>query len=341
MLLPVSLLVAVAWVYWLLRPTHSRVLPPQRRRAVPWLGTQVLALAIAVLFLCPALAEGLLRGTPFLNWLYGPGFLDALERREEFASARYLVWVAVLAFPLRLVAIIALVKLSQAHWYQVGLSGQHVGRDVLHGVLGFCVMTPVVRGVQQIAADLWRTWVVAPGEHPLIKVSETQPHLIDWLLIFTAAVVTAAVVEELLFRGILQPWFATRPYGGDIAVIASLGLAAFAVSPSMYAAGAVRDKAIASAPFLFALAMVPAYLLVRRLSRSLTLTAIFGTALLFGVAHSGVWPTPISLFVLALGLGVLCYRMQSVLPAMVTHALFNALSFVELVVHSVTHAKGE
>jgi membrane protease YdiL (CAAX protease family) len=302
---------------------------------------QVLALAIVVLLFCQFLAESLLRVTPLLTWIYGPDFRIALEHKKEFASARFQVWVALVAFPLRLATIAALVKLSQAHWYQVGLMARPIGRDVLHGVLGFCVLTPVARGVHSLVAELWRGWVVAPAKHPLEKMSETHPQLIDWLVIFTAAVITAAIFEELFFRGILQPWFASRPYGGDLAMIAALALAAFAISPAISAAAGLRDNLIASAPLYFTLAMVPVYLLLRRCVRSWTLNAIFGTALMFGVGHSGVWPTPISLFLLGLGLGLLSYRMQSVVPTMVAHALFNALSFVELLAQSLKHAKGQ
>lgn len=53
--------------------------------------------------------------------------------------------------------------------------------------------------------------------------------------------------------------------------------------------------------------------------------AVFGTALLFGMLHVGVWPTPIPLFVLGLGLGWLAWRTQSLVGPIVLHALFNAV----------------
>jgi hypothetical protein len=53
--------------------------------------------------------------------------------------------------------------------------------------------------------------------------------------------------------------------------------------------------------------------------------AVFGTALLFGMLHVGVWPTPIALFVLGLGLGWLAWRTQSLVGPIVLHSLFNAV----------------
>src|SRR5947209_2156896 len=119
------------WAYWLLRRRPSRLLPPQRHRAVPWNGLQVFALAIAVILVCPGLAEFILRGTPLLQRLYGDNFFEMLDRKEVSAIARYQVWIGVVAFPLRLATIVALLRLCDARPYQLGWTGRHIGRDLL------------------------------------------------------------------------------------------------------------------------------------------------------------------------------------------------------------------
>src|SRR5262249_41002209 len=88
------------------------------------------------------------------------------------------------------------------------------------------------------------------------------------------------------------------------------------------------DRALldAWAPALFVLALAPCYLLVWRRSRTPVGPAIFGTALLFACVHAFVWPSPVALFVLALGLGVLAWRSQSLVGPVVLHALFNGVS---------------
>ena len=58
--------------------------------------------------------------------------------------------------------------------------------------------------------------------------------------------------------------------------------------------------------------------------------AIYATSLLFAAAHSFAWPTPISLFVLALGLGFLVFRTQSIIGSITLHALFNSISVLVL-----------
>jgi hypothetical protein len=56
-------------------------------------------------------------------------------------------------------------------------------------------------------------------------------------------------------------------------------------------------------PLLAFLALVPIYLLVWRFSKSPFGPAWFGTAVLFAWVHARVWPSPIPLLFLALGLG--------------------------------------
>jgi membrane protease YdiL (CAAX protease family) len=58
--------------------------------------------------------------------------------------------------------------------------------------------------------------------------------------------------------------------------------------------------------------------------------AIFGSAMLFAVFHTHDWPAPIALIVLALALGWLATRTQSLLAPIALHALFNLASFIAL-----------
>jgi membrane protease YdiL (CAAX protease family) len=331
---------ALIWTVWLVRSRPSQILPPQRRRAVPWHGIQLLALVFLVLFIIPSVVDAVLRYTPFLTLLYGNDFLAALNRKDTAAASRYAIWSAVLAFPLQLASVAALLKVSGGRAYQVGLTGRRWFRDVLLGVMAFFALMPFVNMFHIAVAWAWREYVAPPVPHPLEQISQTQPHMIDWVLILTSAVVAAAIVEELLFRGVLQPWFTSRPYGGDVAVVASLAYVALVVTGRTWTdprplSAPGRSLLIESAPLLFALAMVPVYLLLR-LARSPTANGIFGTALLFGIVHASAWPTPIPLFLFGLGLGLLYYRTQSLVPPMVTHALFNLVS-AAMLAYQATH----
>ena len=57
---------------------------------------------------------------------------------------------------------------------------------------------------------------------------------------------------------------------------------------------------------------------------------MFASSALFAAVHSFAWPSPVALFVLALGLGWLAHRTRSLVGPIVLHGLFNAVSCVLL-----------
>jgi Type II CAAX prenyl endopeptidase Rce1-like len=69
------------------------------------------------------------------------------------------------------------------------------------------------------------------------------------------------------------------------------------------------------------------YLRVRSVQHA---RAIIASSALFAAVHSQVWPSPVPLFVLALGLGYLYMRTRSLVGPVVVHGMFNAVSAVYL-----------
>ncbi len=57
-----------------------------------------------------------------------------------------------------------------------------------------------------------------------------------------------------------------------------------------------------------------------------TVLALYLNGLLFGAIHSSVWPSPIPLFPLGVGLAWVAYRTQSLVSSIVAHALFNGVA---------------
>ena len=53
---------------------------------------------------------------------------------------------------------------------------------------------------------------------------------------------------------------------------------------------------------------------------------VYGSAALFAAVHSAVWPTPIPLFALGLGLGWVAVRTKGLLAPFLVHGLFNTVS---------------
>jgi hypothetical protein len=58
--------------------------------------------------------------------------------------------------------------------------------------------------------------------------------------------------------------------------------------------------------------------------------ALIASSLLFALLHVGQWPTPIPLFVLALGLGYSYHRTNSLAAPVTLHVLFNGSSLMQL-----------
>ena len=96
-----------------------------------------------------------------------------------------------------------------------------------------------------------------------------------------------------------------------------------------------KGMAIEAIPPFFVIMSYPVCLLAGRLSvwlsiRPIAVRGILGTSMLFAVLHASVWPTPIPLFFLALCLGYLAYRTQSIIPGIIVHSLFNSIATLQL-----------
>ena len=61
------------------------------------------------------------------------------------------------------------------------------------------------------------------------------------------------------------------------------------------------------------------------------LLALYGNGLLFAALHGSIWPTPIPLFLLGVGLAWLAYRTQSLVGPLVAHALFNGVAALDMI----------
>jgi membrane protease YdiL (CAAX protease family) len=333
-------------------------LPPQRHRAIPWTGLEVCLVAL-VYFLVPAFVLAALRQTRAFELLYGIDLESALdasatEEVRESAMDRLSLWVPALAFPFQVAAMLFLLySVSGTRPYQLGLTKHRAAANVYLGAKYWLLWTPVVivlnAAVNLIYPLLTRQ---APQEHPVTRLIH-GPHLwVDWLVVVIVALAAAPFLEELVFRGILQPWFSRRSWGGAAAMAAAFGFALLSQVNTLYDTNKKGDFGgffLALAPSLFVLVLVPGYFGADRLAKrffpkfSSGPTSLhenvargwYGTAVLFAAVHSNVWPSPIPLFVLALVLGWLAYRTQSLVGPILLHVLFNGVACVSLILTQV------
>lgn len=325
-----ALPVAALWSF--LGKTQS-LFPPQRRRLAPWSGYEVCLVFFLVLLLLPSLLKELLNRVGFFNGLYGPAFNPV----QELGGIRCSLWIAAFAFPLQVAGIVIILRaLSGTRLYQLRLTTWGAGRGVVLGWLGWLVLTPPVLALNVLVT--WGYWLsegAPPEEHPLARLAQAQPLAIEWILIVFSSVVVAPILEELLFRGVIQGWSAGRPWGAVLTLAAAFMLSLGNCNEKfkqeqdkgipVSLATALRDLE----PALFVLIVGSSCFLRKDLFRSwlpqpYAARAICSTALLFAAFH--IWPTPVPLFLFGLVLGYLACRTQSLVAPIVCHALFNGVA---------------
>jgi membrane protease YdiL (CAAX protease family) len=287
---------------------------------------EILAALYLVWYFWPVTVSLLLRGVGVQHWYYGD---DAPEM-----SLRLDLWVRTFALPLQVLTIPLLFSaFSNTRPDQLGLTTRWLGRNALAGLASWVILTPLVFGIFQLLRHLYSQSAGHPVEqHNLETIGRQQLFPAEWVLLFFCAMVAAPLLEELTFRGVLQPWLAARRWGGHLAMLGALALAIRCRGQQLQDAWpeGIQSLAMAAAPALFVLSLSPIYCLIWWCSRTPLGPALFGTSLLFASIHATVWPTPVPLFVLSLGLGVLAYRSGSLVGPIVLHGLFNGVSCLQL-----------
>jgi membrane protease YdiL (CAAX protease family) len=269
---------------------ESGVFPAQRHRAVPWGFLHV----AVVLLIC-------------LVWFSALG--------EVFQEP----WANLLARPFIVVTVFLFLRRSaDARVYQFGLSGRQPLRDVTAGYLFFALLTPAVFGVHWTLLGLIGPVELPEEQKRLEQMLMQGPAQPEWWFLVLGVVLLAPVMEELVFRGVLQPWMAENVGAADLLILVAL-------------VGAIIEGASLDSkwPLLFLVTVGTGYVtfeyLMRRwLPRPGVARAIYATSLVFAALHP--WPDKVAIFFLSLGLGYVAYRSQSLIGPTVLHVLFNATS---------------
>jgi membrane protease YdiL (CAAX protease family) len=312
---------------YLVRRKHEQLFGPVRQRAVPWGGPEVL-LAFLILMFLPLVFYHVFRDSGLFNWMYGPNAL-----KDELGRTRAACLATLATLPLQVPMILwALHEISDVRPYQLGFTPYRAGAYVLAGYLYWLFLMPGVTLLNVLTTWLYHDWFGSePDKHGLQRLMENLPTLSDWVLIVLSALLVAPLMEEFIYRGVVQQWVIRRAYRGDIILGLTLVQALFHRESGLEDAVRQRDWSLLAwelQPALFVLATVPVYLFVRLRQRSAAVGGIFAVALFFVMAHSAVWPSPIPLLPLGLTLGYLAYRTQSLIPPILVHVLFNAVALV-------------
>jgi len=309
-----TVLVGGAVVAW--RHRHD-FYPQPRRRLVSWDLSDIL-ICFVIVHLVPSLVFQILKVSGFFHWQYGA--TPSLE--DRILLARCMNWASCLGLPFALVAVLSWLAMRGTQPWQIGLSTWRLGRSVAAaGVTGW-MLVPAVFLIHQAA--VWfdilvlKTDPAKQDKHPLLELMTGQLGSVEWLLVVFVAVIKAPLEEELIFRGLLLPWLAERWWSAPIVWSVSLLVAAW-LGPGL---APVIFSGVAGLPLLL--------VCIRKDILPSPFLAVFGSSLLFAVAHSNVWPTPIPLFLLGCGLGYLMQRTRSLFAPITLHALFNSVTTIAI-----------
>ena len=270
-------------------------------RDVPWDGAAVLRAALAYLLL-KAVGDWWIVGR-FLRSLpadvqaeVAAGNVRLVEHYPDF-FVQALQGSALVGLLTMIVVAAMLVASSRASLGDLGLALRRCGDDLRLAATAF----PIIVG-PVLALNFALSALVGESQHPILLAYKAAPRadLLWWSAV--AAVGAAPLVEEFLFRAVLQGWlqrtFDPQP-------------PAEPPPPSIEQTPPARETAPSeTAPSA---------------NRRRSLPIVLSSAL-FALAHVGHGPDPIPLFFFGLGLGYLYRRTHRIWPGVVVHLLLNALS---------------
>ena len=282
--------------------------------------------AFAIFIVTTSSVQTLLLAAGFYHALYGNDFPTGWP--DAAASTIRYLWAAALAFPVQVGLMLWLVRKNLD-----ALIGSGWQRNAIAGYLTWLMVTPAAFCVFALA-NLAHAWLTGqpPDKHPLTALGAAGGKR-EWTLFVMQTVVLAPILEEFLFRGLLLPWLAQMRPGRTVTplsvppsrrpiavMIIAVGVALLLQVEDVQKARVAGDLHAFIAhlvPFLFFLALIPLFYLVsglERLRRHLRIhsrqhvQAILASSALFAAVHAHVWPSPVPLLVLAIGLGYLYLR---------------------------------
>jgi membrane protease YdiL (CAAX protease family) len=278
---------------------------------------------------------------------------EGLGETEQQSEAELLIQLAIVNV-LLLILVPMLVRLtSNATPSDLGLVFHNWKGQMAVGAVAALLMTPAVLAIQSLAIKVWPS-----HKHPVedMILEEFTPG--NAIVAVLSAMVLAPMIEELLFRAIVQRWL-TGLCSGVLRSLTWLCSGALR-SLTWLCSGVLRSltwlfsvrRDLAASPGeldrsepvsddwraredpLQHLAELNLGSAADRLPPSLTpmssVTAIVLTSLLFATMHLPQWPAPIGIFLLALALGAVYQKTGSLISVITMHAVFNGFSTVGL-----------
>ncbi|MGL6073336.1 MAG: lysostaphin resistance A-like protein [Fimbriiglobus sp.] len=231
---------------------------------------------------------------------------------------------SILVLPAFLLLTRSYLRVVHGHDWQAGFLPR--GEDLLATAKMFTYLVPVVFVVYLVAVLIVQALGGDLETHSLTNFALRSTSLERLLMVLTACLLTP-ILEEVLFRGLLLRWASATHFNA-----LSVGMVAFLLAVLLRLGESVHWPSLAFAGIIgLALFQLPRLRGTGKFPQR-TIQGVVATSLLFAVAHSTVWPTPLPLFVLGCGLAILVSRTGRLFGAIVVHGLFNLISTLYLFV---------
>jgi membrane protease YdiL (CAAX protease family) len=209
-----------------------------------------------------------------------------------------------------------------------GLSLNNWRRQMAIGSVAALLMTPAVYAIQSLAIRVWRS-----QKHPVEQMVLDRFSIGIAMLAIVSTMILAPMIEELLFRGIMQRWLTrllrererTPSAGGaqlNSVAIEYDGESDLALTDRSMAelcdSGTVGDGWQGTG------------------SPIITVLPVLITSLFFATMHLAQWPAPIAIFLLSMALGTLYEKTGSLLAVVTMHGTFNGFSTLLLLLEALS-----
>ncbi len=258
--------------------------------------------------------------------------------------------------------IVARYQVTPAH---VGFVAAKFPKQMAIGLISGLATLPLIYVLMSAVSTSFET----EYEHPLLEQMKANGSLTSYLLGVLAAVIVAPLVEEFLFRVIIQGWLQSIPFSSLSAILlganhesrsnptsalfyhpasrsdpqpAEIVLAQPAAAAPPEATYVVEDEAAQPNPYL-----TPNLPIANRVAGSEPSEPVVPpiwpaivTGILFGAAHLGYGLSFVPITLLGIILGLLYRATHSIWPCILVHFMLNASSMLALgMVLLLEHAK--
>jgi membrane protease YdiL (CAAX protease family) len=208
-----------------------------------------------------------------------------------------------------------------------GLTTECCRHNVVLGYLAWLVIAPLILGLFWLVSHF-----LGRMPHDVEQFLERESAWQSWLLAALATLLAAPLLEELVFRGFMQPGLAKTPLACDLVILgaATLLLSRFLVALSVESG---PDEGLHPSLVLLSVALGIGYIGLCYVTRGSSeqnhrWRGIVATSVLFAAIHPE--PSWIPLFVLAVALGWLRDRTGSLVGPILAHLLVNAVAMLQM-----------